>query len=191
MPESTMASILWTRLDAPGHDSCGLERLADGWRLSGVAAFAEDGLPSALAYEVLCDEAFVTRSALVQGFVGDTTCRADIVRSGLHWSLDGVPQPEVEGCLDVDLSFTPATNLLAIRRLALGIGGEAPCAAAWLLFPERRLARLDQTYRRVDETRYAYRGSGYADTLETSRSGFVTTYPGLWQAEHVEDGEDG
>ena len=46
------------------------------------------------------------------------------------WTLNGVPQPRLAGCADVDLGFTPATNLLPIRRLALKVGERAEAPAA-------------------------------------------------------------
>jgi hypothetical protein len=88
----------------------------------------------------------------------------------------------VTGCLDVDLAFTPATNLLPIRRLDLPIGASQPAAAAWLTFPELSLRRLDQAYGRRGEREYAYEslGGSFRTTLQVSRAGFVTDYPGLW-----------
>ena len=59
--------------------------------------------------------------------------------------LNGEVQQGVAGLVDVDLGFTPASNLLAIRRFDLGIGEATPAPAAYLTFPELRLVRLDQT----------------------------------------------
>jgi hypothetical protein len=43
-----------------------------------------------------------------------------------------------EGCLDIDLGFSPSTNLLPIRRLTLAVGEAATVRAAWLPFRFRR-----------------------------------------------------
>jgi uncharacterized protein len=42
-----------------------------------------------------------------------------VAMPGERWELNGTDQPEAADCIDVDLNFTPATNLIAIRRLAL------------------------------------------------------------------------
>jgi hypothetical protein len=104
---------------------------------------------------------------------------------GKRWKLNGTNQPEAAGCLDVDLSFTPATNLIAIRRLALDMGQASEAPAAWLRFPERTLVRLEQRYHRVALDTYDYHAPsvGYAASLQVSDSGFVTYYPGLWERE--------
>ena len=55
-------------------------------------------------------------------------------------------------CLDIDLGFTPATNMVAIRRLGLRVGQEAEAPAAWLNYKTMRLATLAQKYLRIDKT---------------------------------------
>ena len=182
----TEAAILWRRLDTEGHDACRLVREADGWRLVGAAAFVEEGVGSAASYEVICDSQWRTRSARVHGWRGDAAFDITIESSSSGtWTLNGVPQPLVTGCVDVDLAFTPATNLLALRRLAPPLGGPAvPAPAAYLVFPDIKMDHLRQTYRRLDQARYAYTASVYTydDILEVSEAGFVLDYPGLWKA---------
>jgi hypothetical protein len=80
------------------------------------------------------------------------------------------------------LSFTPATNLLPISRLALQVGERANVRAAWLRFPEGVLEPLDQTYARVADRQYAYESSGgtFRTLLDTTALGVVTDYHGLW-----------
>jgi uncharacterized protein len=91
----------------------------------------------------------------------------------------------VEGCIDIDLGFSPSTNLLPIRRLELAVGEEAAVTAAWLPFPSLVFERLPQVYRREGEGTYRYASSGgvFVRRLEVNPAGFVTSYPGLWQAE--------
>jgi len=181
-------SILWRRLDVPGHDACALRRVASGWRVDGTALFALDAHPCHLTYEVECDVDWCARSALVHGWIGRRYIDLAILRgreSNGSWAVWSVA---VAGCIDVDLNFTPATNLFAIRRLALDVGENAQAPAAWLRFPELQLERLEQRYERVTEDAYDYRAPSvdYAETLRVSLTGFVTHYPGLWEVEVLE-----
>ena len=41
------------------------------------------------------------------------------IDSSGQWRLNGTQQPQVSGCIDLDLNFSPSTNLLPIRRLGL------------------------------------------------------------------------
>lgn len=181
-----VASVLWRRLDQPGHDAARLERRPDGWRLAGTALLREDARPCRLDYEVHCDASWHTRSARVSGWIGAEPVCLELTADGAgQWQLNGAPQPQVFGCLDVDLAFTPATNTLPIRRLNLAIGAAAPVPVAWLRFPELTLERLDQVYSRTGESAYRYESDGgrFVAPITVNESGLVTRYGGLWQAE--------
>lgn len=174
--------VLWRRLDLAGHEASRLRREGDGWRLEGGAALEHEGEPCSLVYRVHCDADWRTRSCRVTGWLGERSVDVDIAVDGdQRWTLNGEACSEVDGCIDVDLNFSPSTNLLPIRRLALAVGASAPVRAAWLRFPSFRLESLEQVYRRTDETAYRYESTGGAFTadLEVDAAGFVTRYPGL------------
>lgn len=180
-------TILWRRLDTPGHDACALRELEDGWRLEGTAVFLEPELepplPCHMTYEVDCDRSWRTRSARARGWLGTNPVGITFLSlPGGVWSVNGVEQPQLAGLVDVDLGFTPATNLIPFRRLALEIGQESQAPAAYLFFPQLEPARLEQRYRRVKSDTYDYEAPEYAAPLRVSEAGFVIDYPGLWEA---------
>ena len=180
------STILWRRLDLPGHEAAYLELAPDGWRLGGSAVFGgEEGEPCALTYEILCDGAWRTVSSRVTGWIGARSVNAVVETAGGRWTLNGGEARDVEGAIDVDLNFSPSTNLLPIRRLDLAVGAEATVVAAWLRFPSFTLERLEQTYRRTGPSSWRYESAGgrFARDLEVRDDGFVTQYPGLWVAE--------
>jgi hypothetical protein len=182
----TAAGILWRRLDVPGCEAARLEPVEPMWQLSGTAVFAHDGRPCRLDYRVRCDAGWRTRDATVTGWVGDALVDVELRAgdAGGGWRLNGQVVPAVAGCIDVDLNFSPSTNLLPIRRLALAVGGEAAVRAAWLRFPDFTLEPLPQLYRRVETHRYDYESAGgrFRTELTVDEAGFVTEYPGFWSA---------
>jgi hypothetical protein len=172
----------------PGHDAAGVEIGSGGAVLSGMAVFHE-GAPTALAYVVRADRDWRTFEAYVHGGRGreaiDLRLRRDDAGT---WTLNDVPCPAVQGCIDLDLSFTPATNLLPLRRLSLPVGQSAEVRSAWLEWPEVRLTALQQRYSRKTETEYHYesdlpRGELFRTTLRVHPDGWVLDYGGLWQVE--------
>jgi hypothetical protein len=179
-------TVLWRRLDRPGHDAARVVFHEPFWQLGGMAVFSHEGLPCRLEYSVVCDAAWRTLHAGVVGWMGSRPVRVNLVASaGRGWHLNGGLHAELADCVDVDLAFTPATNMLPIRRLALRPGQAATVRAAWLTFPDLTLEPLDQSYRRIGETSYRYesRGGAFATDLEVNSAGFVIRYPGLWQQE--------
>jgi uncharacterized protein len=178
--------ILWRRLDRPGHEAARLSRESKEWKLAGTAVFAHEGEPCRLDYSILCDSDWRTLKAVVEGWAGRETVRVEVsVASSGRWRMNGEDRPEVEGALDLDLNFSPSTNLLPIRRLGLAVGGEAKVRAAWLRFPSFALEPLEQYYRRLAPSRYRYESAGgrFVAELDVNAAGLVTLYPGFWQAE--------
>lgn len=154
--------------------------------MRGMAVFLEGKQVCQLRYEVLADPAFQTREAVVAGWVGDTVVdlQVCVIGHGM-WTVNGVEQPQLAGCVDLDLGFTPATNFLPVRRLRLRIGEEAQAPAAYLAFPQLRFEVLPQSYKRISETKYEYQSpsAGYTGTLEFSPQGVIVSYPGLFSIE--------
>lgn len=124
-------SVLWRRLDLSGHEICRLECHDKQWELSGTAIFLYEKDPCKLDYLVLCDSNWQTTSAQVKGMIGNREVKLDVtVDNNQRWRLNGEERPVVDGCIDIDLGFSPSTNLLPIRRLSLAIGEEAEVKAA-------------------------------------------------------------
>ena len=180
----TQASARWTRLDAPGEDQCRLILDGADWRLLGEARYDEGRGECRLGYDVLCDAAWHTRSATIEGEMTGRPITIRIERQGDEWSLNAIHQLQVTGLIDIDLSFTPATNILPIRRCTPIHGQTIETVAAWLT-PDFRLAPLHQTYTReaADIWVYAATNHGFTARLRVHPTGLVINYPGLWTGE--------
>ena len=156
-----MESILWRGIALPGHESCRLFSRDSHWHLEGTAVFSYEQRPCRLDYQIVCDTAWRTLSARVKGWLDHSPIDLQITTdSAGHWWLNEVEQPQVAGCIDIDLNFSPSTNLLPIRRLNLAVGESAEIRAAWLRFPGFQLELLLQQYRHLDENTYRYESAG-------------------------------
>ena len=179
-------SILWRGFVFPGHEACRLFSLNSEWHLEGTAVFSYEQQTCRLDYQIICDATWHTLFANVAGWLGTNVVDIQIKTDHTgHWWLNEVEQPEVRDCIDIDLNFSPSTNLLPIRRLGLAVGEEAQIQAAWLRFPGFTLEPLPQRYRRLDENAYRYESAGgqFVAELKVNGSGFVTDYPGIWKTE--------
>lgn len=168
-----MNAVLWKRSDREGHEAARL----DGRVLRGMAVTDE----CALTYRIECDEAWRTLTASVHGWAGEREVAIEIASNAGRWTMNGEHVAAVEGCIDVDLNFSPSTNLLPIRRLNLAIGDEAEVRAAWLRFPAFTLEPLPQTYRRTGERTYRYRSASFTAEIAVNEVGLVVEY-GPWRA---------
>jgi uncharacterized protein len=177
-------AFLWRRLDAPGHDACRLVRRGNGYALTGASVFKSEAGPAALRYAIECDDAWRTTGGAVQGWIGAHDIDFRFVRSGEDaWLLNDLAV-RLEGCVDLDFGFTPATNLPTLHRIALAVGDAVDFPVAWFDVERGALAALPQHYARRSEGSYWYESPSfdYRALLEVTPVGFVEKYPELWEA---------
>ena len=182
----TLATARWRALDREGEDKCRLAEVDHGWLLVGHARFRDDEGFAALDYVVRCDHGWHTLSADIAGTHGVRDIRLVLENDSGEWRLNGHVEPQIAGVMDVDLAFTPATNLMPLRRLAGGNYKALHIRAAWLTYPKCEVVPLDQTYESdavAGHVSYRAEQTGFTTTLRVDDSGFVTGYPGLWDGE--------
>lgn len=179
-------TILWQRLDVPGHDIASISTNSGGCLVAGVAVFVDADRPCRVDYEIRCGADWTTQRCVLRGLLGANAVHLDIQHTEAgSWSTNGREITAVRGCRDVDLGFSPVTNLFPIRRLALNVGERADVNAAWVRFPELTVELLEQTYTRIAGDRYLYESAGgsFRRELTVDPFGCVVDYPGLWRAE--------
>jgi hypothetical protein len=179
------AFAIWRRLDTPGHDAALLVRLERGWSLRGTAVFKHREGPASIHYSVEADVAWTTRRGRVEGFLGSRRFAHAIEHEPDGWYLDGTRIGGLEHLQDIDYGFTPATNLLQLRRAAPAPGQAIDLPAAWFNIDAGGLTELPQRYLRRGEASYWYTAPSvpYEGLLEFADSGFIRRYPHLWEME--------
>ncbi|MEO0773285.1 MAG: putative glycolipid-binding domain-containing protein [Pseudomonadota bacterium] len=183
MANRHVATARWRALDREGEDTCRLSQTGEGWILLGHARFRDELGIASLDYVVRCGPDWVTQSVDLAGQHEDREVRAKMVHDHGMWWIDDRKQNGVAGACDIDLSFTPATNLMPLRRLGTE---DLHVSAAWLQYPCAKLVPLDQTYARTDlpnVVHYKAEQTSFATDITVDESGFVTRYPGLWEGE--------
>ncbi len=177
-------SILWNRQDQVSLEYFQLHHGADDVRLSGTVITVHDGEPLRIEYVVQCDQSWVTKTVRIalthQSATRELSLIADDHR---RWWSDGSELTAVRGCLDADISLSPSTNTLPIRRLSLARDESSDVVAAWIRFPDLAIEPLPQRYVRSGENLYRYASNGGAFTadIEVDELGLVVRYPPLWE----------
>lgn len=148
-----------------------------------IIALGENG-PAHVEYSISCDTAWRTRRARV--VLRDSSGeRSLLVKTDKgRWFENGRQKKSVTGCTDIDLGWSPSTNTIAIRRLALRVGERSdPVTAAWLRFPELRLEPLTQEYERLGDLRYRYvsRKGAFRAIIVVDADGLVLEYERYWR----------
>ncbi len=176
-------AVLWHNPFDESTELCRLIELDRGFALEGVVLAPANGQPARVDYRVEADEGWRARSARLRVEAATWAREIRLERNDDRWLIDGRHDPSLDGCVDVDLRITPATNTLPIRRLRLAVGGSAAVTAAWVGFPELEVRPLAQTYERVGDASYRYRSNGFEADLEVDDTGIVVRYgEAYWRA---------
>lgn len=183
MEEPARNEVLWRRINLAGMERCTLEATPAGHRISGTALFADGDRPVEIRYSVALDAAWFPRvvGVHVTTSAGDRSVALTSDAAGT-WEAGGDAVPALDGAVDVDFGWTPATNTIPIRRLGLEVGESAEVTAAYVPFPERAVTVRRQTYERLAERRFRYTSGDFTADLTVDGAGLVTAYPGRWAA---------
>ena len=182
-----VAGALWRRIDIPGHDACRLEQRENGWSIRGMAVFRHAAGPACIEYSMLCDQNWHALSGRVCGVVGKRQTESVIARTNGLWTLNGMVVAGLEEAVDLDFSFTPATNFPQLQRIAMAGEQGSSLPTAWFELDSGSLTNMPQTYIRRGERTFWYQAPsvGYAGLLEVAANGFISNYPNLWEAEEL------
>jgi hypothetical protein len=175
--------ICWTPWAGPGLEHLRLSEddggvLADGL----IVGIAADG-PFRAHYRVRCDAAGHVRGVTVDPLDGRAPLRLRADGAGAWADGDGSALPALAGCLDIDLSISPFTNTLPIRRLAFAVGEARTLTMAYIRAPELTVGPMRQRYTRLAADRFRYENvdSDFTAELPLDDAGLVLDYPGLFR----------
>ena len=174
------------------HDELGMEHLRfssteEGFLADGLILRLEDNKPFRLHYQVICDTRWRVR--YVEARLLDGTHPAIILKADGkgHWTdINKRSIADLDDCLDVDISATPYTNTLPIRRLTLKPKESAVIQVAYITAPEMLIQRDPQRYTCLEANstggvyKYESLKTAFTANLPVDADGLVLDYPGLF-----------
>lgn len=162
-------------LEEPGTEWLTLLSTPDGYRAEGRFEGRWNGQPATGRYTLALRHDW--RVAKVEVLWQGRSLALETDGVG-NWSGPDGPLPELAGCLDVDIAWTPFTNTLPIRRM--GETGET--RAVYIAPPGLVPKAAHQRYTRLGEALWRYESltSGYTNEITVDGHGLVVEYPGLF-----------
>ena len=179
--------VMWSAWDEPGLGHLRLAVRESGVIADGLVLGLAEGRPFRIAYEVRCDANWHVRSARV-GVPGEPPKIVLLSDGKGNWTgPDGRAVAYLEGCEYVDVSETPFTNTLPIRRLGLSPGESADIFVAYFDATELQPWPEPQRYTCLEEGsdgglyRFLSLEGRFTADLAVDTDGLVFDYPGLFR----------
>ena len=178
----SLTTVRWRPLEGEGLEHLTVRPVDGGIRAESVIIGERDAAAYGVSCRIDCDDGWRMRSFHLR----DTTGRElELASDGNgHWQRpDGTALPEFDGCIDIDLSGSPFTNTLPIRRLNLDPSqGTARLRMVYIPFDTLEPFVDGQLYTcLVPASRYLYEAEdgAFRAELPVDEDGLVTDYPTL------------
>jgi hypothetical protein len=181
-------NILWSPEQETGLEHLHLQQNSEGISADSVVIGMHQNIPFRAWYEIHIDNRWNVRQCslrLLGNNHQEITLQAD---NENHWTdATATALPALDGCIDVDISITPFTNTLPIRRLPLNPGQSADIVVAYIAVPELEVRPAPQRYTCLESSaegglyRYESLTSGFTRDLRVDAQGLVIDYPGIWK----------
>ena len=177
----------WHGNSRAGFEACSFVSIGGGWAMSGSTTAIEADEVWWVAYEIHVDASWATRRAVVTAKRGTRSVdEIKIEGDGHgHWVIDGRAQPQLDGCLDVDLESSAMTNALPLRRLGPPVGASVTAPAVYVRVDRLTVERLEQRYSRVLDSDtgpafdYEAPSFDFRCRIDYDPAGLVVHYPGI------------
>lgn len=182
--QAVLSEARWQDRSGRGTEHLVLSEIGDAIVAEAAVLAEAGGVLFAARYRIACDRAWrVSRVEI--GLIGDDRT-IELASDGAgHWSdAAGTPLPGLDGAIDVDLTITPFTNTLPIRRLGLRAGQSAEILVVYVDFPHLTVTREPQRYACLEPgRRYRFEtiDGDFVRDLHVDEHGLVLTYPGLFR----------
>ena len=178
-----MQTIRWKPESGEGLEHLVLDEEPDVISARSVVIGADNGEAYGLSYRIDLRPDWSVKAFHID-VAGGASLRLVSHGQGGLWDKAGLFVPELFGCVDIDISATPFTNTLPIRRLKLAPGERHVVRVVYVSVPSLRMHAAEQAYTRLHaDGCYLYESvdSGFRAELQTDADGLVIDYPGLFR----------
>jgi uncharacterized protein len=190
-------TVMWMQWNNLGMEQLHLRNTKAGITADGVVVGIKEGQPFRTRYQIDANQEWqVQRLNIESLYPGGKTLSLHADGEGHWWKsseADDQDLPDLKNCIDVDLSATPFTNTLAIRRLSLQPGETQTLSVVYVAIPDLEVRPVPQRYTCLEINSqggiYQYEGllRNFSVELLVDRDGLVIEYPNafrrIWSTE--------
>jgi uncharacterized protein len=183
--------VMWSPWSAPGLEHLQVFTQAEGIAADGLILGVKEQEPFRVRYEIHCDQLWKVRTVHVSLLSGSRQSLTLLTNGEGSWATEsGKAVSSLKGCFDVDISATPFTNTLPIRRLALPSGSSATLSMVYITVPQLQIQVTEQRYTCLETTssggRYLFESlengvANFTAELPVDQDGLVWNYPELFR----------
>lgn len=182
----TTRTLMWQAVNGIGLEYLWLTEVSNGVSVESTVIGIEDKQPFCLHYQLRCDADYQIKTVDAR-LVGGGSISLSTDGNGHWFDADRKPISSLSGCFDVDISVTPFTNTLTIRRVAWEVGQQQQFLMAYILIPTLEIYADQQHYtclvRKDSGSIFLFESmsTGFTAQIVVDADGLVVDYPELFK----------
>ena len=173
-------TISWAGQDYNSMEKCRLDSTATGNEINGIIDGVFETRPYHVEYFIKTNPGWETIAFEIKSRVADKTFDLHFQSDGKGcWTTGNKSAETFNGCIDIDISLTPFTNTLPIKRLRLAKKERRKITVLYIDVLEQQTSRMDQFYTKLSDTacKYENASNNFQSVITVDDEGLVVAYP--------------
>jgi uncharacterized protein len=177
-------TIIWERVDFTGVEHLLFNDSGNVKTAAGHIIGVSENQPFAVNYRIEINADWkVSAFKIISLDVSARQIEMNSDGRGKWFDENSEHREEFDGCFEIDITLTPFTNTLPVKRLNLAAGERKEISVLYIELPEFNIKRVEQFYTKLDERLYVYEGypKDFRARLPLDENDFVIDYPELFR----------
>lgn len=176
--------ILWAGNSINSMERCMINHESNNILVTSSIIGSDQNETFIVNYELVLDLDWLTKSLTVSYESNTKTYRYDLIQPKPgEWVVNGEKNINLDNHIDVDISLTPFTNTLPIKRLKLLSNQQEIIKVVYLNLLDGSIKGTNQKYSKLDENEYRFETvpNDFESIITVDTHGFVVEYPKLFK----------
>jgi len=175
--------ITWEGLEYRSLENCTLTETDNGISVTSVITGQVNNQAIKILYKILTDTLWATYFVEINVILGGYKKTILLEKKVSYWLVNNTIDHRFNDCVDIDISLTPFTNTLPIRRLVFNGQLSNRIEVIYIDIIADMIMPVRQYYTKISDSVYLYENekSTFKAELKTDSYGLVIEYPKLFR----------
>jgi hypothetical protein len=180
--------LFWTGQVYQSSERCSIASSASGIEINSIVKGKWNDIPFDVKYFIKTNPNWETIYFELQTSMEGSVQKIQYQSDGKGvWTSNESVLDHLAGCIDIDISVTPLTNTLPLKRLKM-VGNQSELIKVlYVDVLENSISSKQQKYTRITGTMYKFENvpNDFESTITVDNDGYVVDYPGLFEKTDV------
>lgn len=179
--------IVWRPIAGHGYEHLQIREEDDHILIDSIVLGVEEHNIYRIKYDITLDKSWATRKITIGHLGTNQTLYLESDGNGVWRNRQGEEVTELSGSIDIDISCTPFTNTLPIKRLSYEPFEQKEISVVYISAFDLAYKQVRQKYTLLESHTgsaiFQYQSGNFVENITVDSAGIVTVYPHLFVKE--------